>query len=435
MKYRNITTIGAVVSATALFIILKKEVLCLVFKFNKQFMFFLFQNIFVGICGLIDTGFGNQINIDSVCVLSAYTVITWATYATYSIGAYAYRVVLSKTKSCFLIQVSVSILLGVLVYLLSPIIPHMYSLTDAQYELFEQCLKIHAISCPVLAIREFLGNYVEYQCKNKQAITGNIILYGTMIATDAFVICHHGSLTELLWFTLLCSLICSLYELFFSGFLKEPFRFNIQEIKELLWHDANTCFDRITGKVATIVFNIYVSKLGTDLYAIHCVCYAIGIFSENFTNALFTYEVITLANKSSHKFQYCVKITKKYAMFLIIAAYAVCYGLLLFTHGAVLLQSCLLYTGLYCTEIFALLLYTPMMAYLTSMQQTHYLKYGGIVGIMVRIPVTIIGYYTGMGLYVFSVAAAIDYASRGIYFYICSKKFQCKSSKRCLSKI
>lgn len=405
------------------------------FKFNRQFMFFLLQNVFVGICGLIDTGFGNQINIDSVCVLSAYTVITWTTYCTYSIGSYAYRVVLSKAKSCFLIQVFVSVLLGILVYTLSPIIPHIYSLTDVQYTLFEQCLKIHAISCPILGIREFLSNYVEYQCKNKQAITGNVILYGTMIATDAFVICHHGSLAELLWFTLLCSLIYSVYELFFSGFLKEPFRFDIYEIKELLKHGSNTCFDRIAGKVATIVFNIYVSKLGTGLYAIHSVCYAIGIFSENFTNALFTYEVITLANKSSYKFKYCIKIIQKYAIFLIIASYVICYGLLLFTHGAVPLQSCLLYTGLYCTEIFALLLYEPMKAYLTSVQQTHYLRYGGMVGIMVRIPITIIGYYAGMGLFIFSIASTIDFAARGVYFYICSKKFRRKSAIGCLSEI
>lgn len=44
-------------------------------KIDRQFLFFLMQNVFVGICGMVDTGFGNHIDIDSVCVLPAYTVI------------------------------------------------------------------------------------------------------------------------------------------------------------------------------------------------------------------------------------------------------------------------------------------------------------------------------------------------------------------------
>lgn len=394
-------------------------------KMDKQFLFFLIQNIFIGICGLIDTAFGNHIDLDSICVLSAYTVITWTTYCIYSIGSYAYRVVLDKAKSCFLIQVAASVVLGILLVLLSDRIPHIYSLTPEQYQLFSDCLRVHAISLPVLGIREFLGNYAEYLCKNRQAIRGNIILYGLMIITDAVVFYLHGNLVHLLVCTGICSLAYSVYMIFSTGFLREPFHPDWPDIVQLLKYGRDTCIDRITGKVATIVFNIYASRLGTHLYSIHAVCYALGVFTENGTNALFTYQVVSLAGQTNDdKFSACRKIARKYALFLLLLSYLICYVLLLFLHGNVDIKDCLFYTGVYCTEIIALLLYEPMKAYLTSMKETKYLRYGGIFGIFVRIPIALIGYYMGLGLFPFAIASTMDFAARGIYFYCCGRKIR-----------
>lgn len=394
-------------------------------KIDRQFLFFLLQNVFVGICGMVDTGFGNHIDIDSVCVLSAYIVITWMD-CSYCIGAYAYRVMLDKAKVCFLIQIFAGIFLGILFYCLNGTLPYLFSLTDNQYVLFTDCLKIHAISCPIFAIREFLGNYVEYTCRNKQAFTGNLIFYSAMIITDAIVIFAGGDLRGLLWCTLFCSVIYSIYELFTSSILKETFVFDIRECCELLKHGLNTWIDRITGKIATIVFNIYASRLGTSLYSIHAVCYALGVFTENFTNALYTYETVALSKKSAslkNKFAYCFRLTKKYAGFLLLFGYGIAYLLLLFTHGKVPILDCVLYTGLYCTEIITLLFHEPMRAYLTSEHQTKYLRYGGVFGILVRIPIVLVGYYLTHSLILFAVASAVDFGMRGLYFYICSIRY------------
>lgn len=400
------------------------------FKFDKQFLFFLFQNIFIGICNLIDTAFGNHIDLDSVCVLSAYTIITWVTYATYSIGSYAYRVLLDKAKLCCVLQIATGILLGAVLYACNSVVSHMYSLTDNQYVLFESCLKVHALWCPVLAFREFLGNYAEYRCYNKQALSGNIILYGSMIITDVLVIYFGGSLTELVWFTGLCSLIYSVYMFIVLDFRKEKFCFSKLDAKLAFKHGWNTCFDRITGKVATVCYNIYASKLGTELYAVHSVCYAIGVFTENFTNALLTYEVISLVDKKQDKFKHCVAVAKKYSVFIVVSSYFVCYLLLLFTHGTVSITDCLLYTALYCTEIFALLLYEPMKAYLLSEGCTNYLKFGGVIGIFVRIPLVVIGYYLNLGLFPFALSCTFDFGVRGLYFYLMSKKVRRLKLKR-----
>lgn len=68
----------------------------------------------------------------------------------------------------------------------------------------------------------------------------------------------------------------------------KQFLFSRSDIKMLLKHGSNTYINRVTGKIATIFYNIHASRLGTELYNIHAVCYAIGIFTENFTNVLFS---------------------------------------------------------------------------------------------------------------------------------------------------
>lgn len=77
----------------------------------------------------------------------------------------------------------------------------------------------------------------------------------------------------------------------------EQFLFSRSDIKMLLKHGGNTYINRVTGKIAIIFYNIYASGLGTELYSIHAVCYAIGIFTENFTNALFSYLTVSSAVK------------------------------------------------------------------------------------------------------------------------------------------
>ena len=391
---------------------------------DKQFLFILLQNVFIGICSLIDTGFGNNIDLDSVCVLSAFTVITWATTNLCTIGSYAYRVVLDKGKTCIYINLAIAIILGAIVYLISPIVPHLYYLTDSQYMLFEQCLKIHAFSLPILAIGDFINSYVVLLCKNKISIIGNIILYAIMIVTDALVVHYNGTLVHIIECTLISWLIYDIYGIITSGIVKEKFKFNCNEIKNLLKHGVNICCSSFTAKIATIIFNIYASKLGTRDYSIHAVCYALGIFTENFTNALFTYETIVVAvkKKGLEKFQYCVAIAKKYAVFLVVFSYITSYAILVFTHGTISLRSCIPYAALYCTEIFVLLFYEPMRAYLTSEQQTKYLRYGGLFGFIVRLPIAIGGYYLGIGLTSFAIACTIDYGVRGLYMYKCSVK-------------
>lgn len=399
------------------------------FGYSKQFLFFLLQNLFMGICGMIDTGFGNRINLDSVCVLSAYTVITWTTYALYSLGMYAYRVILSDTKLCFLIQIAAGFIVGIILLSTSPLIVRLYNLPGTQSELLSDCLRIHAFSCPALSIMKFLRNYAEYKCKNKQAFIGNVIFYSIMIFTDFLVLYFKKGLTNLLWCTLLCSVIYVIYEIFALDFWSEPFYFSWDKLKEILKHGCNTLIDRSTGKVATIFFNVYASRLGTFQYSIHAVCYSICIFGENFTNALSSYGVVSMSclPDKENVYEHCKQMIRKHFPLCVFGQYIFAYVLLSLTHGSVPIKDCLLWTAVYSSDIITLVFYESFKAYLMSHHETGYLKWGGTIGIFIRIPITFIGYHLGFGLWPFALASTFDFSARAVYFYLCSKKVHHKS--------
>ena len=58
----------------------------------RQFYVFMITGIVISILGLIDQAFGNNISVDSICVLSAYSTIMLFCYSSCNIGVYTYRI-------------------------------------------------------------------------------------------------------------------------------------------------------------------------------------------------------------------------------------------------------------------------------------------------------------------------------------------------------
>lgn len=389
-----------------------------------QLWIYILQGIFVGVCEKIDTAFGNNISIDAICVLSAYTVITWITYCTYQIGSYAFRVLLSKEKTCLLLTMLTSIILGVLVFCCSDVIPHLYTLTDAQYDLFARCLRMHALSIPLLALGEFLSNYILFKCMNKLIWVSYVVLYTAMISLDALVFFQGRDLEYIILTTGVSYLIYDLVLVIFSGIFKSRDKITLSDLKLCFKHGSNMLIDRLLGKVATITYNVYASKLGTEAFAIHSVCYSLAVFTENITNALFNFEVVKLAlvDGVREKYKKCIEILKSNVLKLALLGYVLAFILLLFLHGDVSIKTCTIPLILYCSQVLFIQLYESLRGYITSVKRTDILKYAGLIGIFSRIPVTLISYYSGIGLYGFALASTIDFTCRGIYFYYCSKK-------------
>lgn len=389
----------------------------------RQLWMFIFQGMFVSVCSLIDTAFGNGISMDSICVLSAYTVITWITYCTYSVGVYGYRTLLSNVRSCFLVEIVVALMVSIVVIAFSKWIPFIYSLTEYQNHLFSECLVAHGVSIIFLAMGEFLYNYVQLKYKNTLIWWSNIVFYTIMFLLDWLVVKNNLELNYIVYATGISYVLYDVILLIFSGILKEKDSITLMGIKECFKHGGRILLDRLLGKVATVVFNIYASKLGTELYAIHSICYSLSTNTENITNACYNFQIVRLSEKASTEEKYKVmdQLGKKYYWKVSIISTCFCCILMLFIHGGINLSKLLLYVFIYASQAWMIQLYENHRAFLTSIKETRCLMFGGLFGILVRIPITLVSYYSGLGLIGFGFAPGIDFLVRGIYLKLCSK--------------
>lgn len=389
-------------------------------RFPKQLSLFLVNYIACGIAELIDSAFGNHINIDSVVVLSAFTILTWVFNTVSHVGGYAYQNSRKDAKLNLYINAIASIIIGILLFNFNYYIIHLFSLTESQYILFNKTIKVYALTLPFVSIGKFIDDYLMLNCKNKESITGNTVFYILMILIDAIVIKIEGSLPLLIFGTGICYLVYDIMIIIWTKLYKEKQQYEIDSILKSLKTSTAMIFDKLTGKVATIIFNIFVSKLGTELYAIHSICYALEVFTEYGTSAFHMYCMVTLPKQNKQiRLEYLHKIMKQYTPYIIIINYIACGLLLLVTHGVVDLRTCALYAILYCSQSIFIIPYESYRAYLLTEHKVNYLAFGGVCGILVRTPIAIGAWYFGLGLIPFSLACSIDFFIRGMYFKTC----------------
>lgn len=389
----------------------------------KQFYFFIFTAMFTALCKMIDVSFGNNVSIDAVCVLTSYEIITWISHSIYSVGSYGYRISLRTAKSCLFVQCIIAGCTGLVVFGLHNIIPHVYHLTNAQYNMFSDVLLMHAWGIPFLAIGDFLSQYLKLKCKNKLLWISNTIYYVMMISLDALVIGFHLDLHYLIVTTNISYIVYDIIVFFGSSILQEQIPVNLTDMKQCIMHGYRIVVDRLFGKIAVIVFAIYASKLNTLQYAIHGVCYAIVCKCEELTDAGYDFQIVKLQTISDFKQKYN---TMRYWMkktYIPISMISVLFGifLMILSHGSVRISDCWLFVLLYLSEMFLIQSYENRCALLTSMQETRYLMFGGLIGSLVRVPVVLISYYSGIGLYGFAFASGLDFLGRAAYFQLCIK--------------
>lgn len=136
----------------------------------KQFFVFALTGASIAILDLVDSAFGNTINIDSICVMSAFTIIYWFICVICQIGEYAYKVKLKNETECFILEMIATVLCSILIIVFRNQISHIYNLTENQYRLFSLCLLYKGILLVPAKIQSFFYSYIEVNCKNKNIV-------------------------------------------------------------------------------------------------------------------------------------------------------------------------------------------------------------------------------------------------------------------------
>lgn len=382
----------------------------------RQFFVFLFTGASIAILDLIDSAFGNHISLDSICVMSAFTVIYWCADCVCKAGEYAYRVKLKYESECFVFQVAITLLCSFILIAFRVPIARIYSLTDTQYELLSMCLFYKGLCLIFGKLESFYRNYIALTCQNKHIVVSNIIFYVTMIGADALVIAFGGECYHLVIATGVADAITVVYYLRFCRFKwKKP---TFERLKECVSCAKDIVIDRVLGKVATVVFNICASHLQTEIYALHSIGYAIASSLEECTDCCYTFQIVRLKaiDNLKEKYEMCRKLSKQVFIPTVLVDYGVAILMVLPMKGVVDFKSALIITLLYNTQCILLQLYENHRGFLTSCGATECLRLGGLFGILVRIPIAIISIITPIGIYGFALGSGIDFFIRGLYY-------------------
>lgn len=361
----------------------------------RQFFVFLFTGTSIAILDLIDSAFGNHISLDSICVMSAFTVIYWCADCVCKAGEYAYRVKLKYESECFVFQVAITLLCSFILIAFRVPIAHIYSLTDTQYELLSMCLFYKGLCLIFGKLESFYRNYIALTCQNKHIVVSNIIFYVTMIGADALVIAFGGECYHLVIATGVADAITVVYYLIFCRFKwKKP---TFERLKECI---------------------LCASHLQTEIYALHSIGYAIASSLEECTNCCYTFQIVRLKaiDNLKEKYDMCKKLSKQVFIPTVLVGYGVAILMVLPMKGVVDFKSALIITLLYNTQCILLQLYENHRGFLTSCGATECLRLEGLFGILVRIPIAVISTITPIGIYGFALGSGIDFFIRGLYY-------------------
>lgn len=384
----------------------------------RQFIIFAIVGASTGILDLIDSAFANNIDIDSICVMSSFAILIWLINAVCRLGTYGYTIKQRYESECIILQIVPSLIVGMILILFKNCIPHLYALTSNQYELFSKCLLYEGIFLIFQTTEYFFNKYLQLKCKNKDIIVSNIILYGSMILFDALVIYMKGNCYHLVITTGLANMITLIYYLMLCKLYKIFNKPNFDKIIECLKSGKDILIDRVFGKITVVTCNILATHLGTELYAIHGVCYSIVCGAEEVTNALYLNQVTKLKKFTDFKEKYkqCIKNSKQSYVPAVWMNYLIVFLMVLLMKGELSLTKVLFFVTIYGTQCIFIQMYENHRGFLTSCERTENLRYGGLIGIIVRIPISLLSILTPLGIYGFAISCPIDFFCRGLYY-------------------
>ena len=228
----------------------------------KQFFVFILTAFGVAIFDLIDSAFGNNLGIDSICVLSAFTVILWCAKVLGNLGKYAYDIRQKNFSECLLLQILSSGATSIFILIFCNKLPYIYHLTDRQYMLFTKCLFWFALVFPLRQIANFCDNYVVLNCKNRTLIISNVIYYALMIVLDLLVVIMGGKCYHLIITTDISYIVFFIYLWFAEKFWKQLNKIDKKALKKsiIAYKDLlNEEPKKVKKKAKTIddLYNIY----------------------------------------------------------------------------------------------------------------------------------------------------------------------------------
>lgn len=384
----------------------------------KEFISILISFVFMGIAESIDSAFNNAISIDAIVVCGSLFSIDLILKSLSEIGTYTYRTARKDETSYLIVNVIVSLLLGIIVFLGRNYIVNIFGLTAIQKELLSSILILYIGYLTLGRLANALFEMVRLKGELKLYRNSLIVYYIILIGLDAIAYLTTHNLEMLFVATMISWIVSIIYMLCNLKLkIKLPDKEVMANVKK---YGIPTALERLFSRIFILIYGVIASHMGTEKYSIHTVCYAICLNLELITNAYQATLMIKIPTDESYQKQKQIIIDMKKSCFpiIILLNYVFTIIYLVLQHGSLPLANCFPYIIFYTFGVFGLYHYENYKTLCIMQGKPKILLLGSTIGSLIRVLICLVFCKSDIALFVFGLVNFVDFYTRSVIYRI-----------------
>ncbi len=384
----------------------------------KEFISLLISFIFMSIADSIDSAFNNAISIDAIVVCGSLIFIDLILKSISEIGIFTYRTDRKNESSYLIINIIVGLILGIIVFFSRNIIVNFFDLTTIQKKMLSSILSLYICYLTVGRLANAIFEMIRLRGNLKLYKKSLIIYYATLITFDAIVFAFTKNLIFLFVATIfswVLSIVYMLYNLKLKFILP-----NKEILKRVLKIGVPTTLERLSSRIFILIYGLLASKMGTEKYSIHSICYSTILKLEVIANAFQATMMIQLPKYKTFAEQYeiCNKMKKNYFKTIISLDYLFGFLILVISHGSLPISQCFPYIIFYSFGLFGLYFYVTYQTLLIIQGKPKIMLVGSILGASTRVILCFVFLNSKISLLIFGISNFVDFYIRSIIYKI-----------------
>ncbi len=384
----------------------------------KEFLSLLISFIFISIADSIDSAFNNALNIDAIVVCGSLFFVDLILKSISDIGIFTYRTERKNESTYLIINLIIGILLGILVFFSRNLIINLFDLTITQKQLLYQILTLYIIYLTIGRLSNAIFEIIRLKNELKLYRKSLKLYYVTLITFDAIAFIFTKNLVLLYIATILSWLISIAYMLYK---LKLKIIYPDKEIiKNVFKIGIPTALERLLSRILILIYGTLASKMGTEKYSIHTICYSTILKLEVIASAFQATLMIKLPQYNSLEKQYenCINMKKKCFGIIILLDYLFGVLILIISHGSLPLIECFPHIIFYSFGMFGLYLYVTYQTLLIVQGKPKIMLIGSFIGAFARVILCCVFLNSNIALFIFGISNFVDFYIRSLIYRI-----------------
>ena len=384
----------------------------------KEFISILVSFIFMSIADSIDSAFNNSISIDAIVVTGSFLLIDSIFKSLGEIGIYTYRTTRKNEWKYLWFNVLFGLLIGIIVFCCKGVIINIFDLTSIQKDMLSLLLNFYIVYVVIGRFANSIFEMIRLKGKLMLYRKSLIVYYISLVGLDAIAYLLTKNLTLLFIATIISWTISIIYMLYN---LKLKFEYPDKEsLKNVIKYGFAYSFERVLSKIFLLLYGVLASRMGTENYSIHTICYSVCLSLEIITNAYQATLMIKVPGGKNYEEQYseCMNMKNKCFPLIILLNFILVFVYLIISHGSLPLHKCFPYILFYSTAVFGIYQYETYKTLCISQGKSFILLIGSTVGVIIRFLICLLFINSQISLFVFGIVNLVDFYCRSLVYRI-----------------